>query len=113
MKRSSIRCAIAMASVLALAWGGAAEATLIGLWQFNEGTGIQTADASGNGLGATLEANTGSTVPIWIGGQSGLEGDFALRFGIDNSNIVRAPFKPIMDSPSATNQLTLAAWVSS
>ncbi|MBN2021927.1 MAG: PEP-CTERM sorting domain-containing protein [Pirellulales bacterium] len=115
MTRSSIRCAVVLAGALAMALGGAAQATLIGLWQFNEGAGTQTADASGNGLNGVLSAQTGSSVPAWITGQSGAAGDHALRFGVggNNMNLVRAAYQPIMDNPSATHQVTLAAWVSS
>ncbi|HKX61764.1 MAG TPA: LamG-like jellyroll fold domain-containing protein, partial [Verrucomicrobiae bacterium] len=72
---------------------------LVGHWQFEEGTGLTTADSSGNGLTGTLVSG-----PAWV---PSLLGNYALDFttgadGVDLGNPV-----PLQ----ITGALTLTAWV--
>lgn len=115
MRRLSAAVPVILAVVLAFVVVGPSHATLIGLWQFDEGTGTDVADSSGNGLDGDLRAQTGSNQPDWISGHTGTSGDTALRFGVGGSlNMVSAaPSNPVIDSPMGTNAITMAAWISS
>ncbi|MBN2217110.1 MAG: PEP-CTERM sorting domain-containing protein [Pirellulales bacterium] len=114
MRRLSAAAPVFLAVVLAFVVVGSSHATLIGLWRFDEGTGTDAVDSSGNGLDGDLRAQTGSNQPDWIDGHTGTVGDTALRFGVGGSrNIMVADYQPVMDSPSASNAFTVAAWVSS
>ena len=72
---------------------------LVGHWQFEEGTGLTTADSSGNGITGTLLSG-----PIWVPsplGTNALEFD-GINDGVDLGN------------PTAlqiTGAITLTAWV--
>src|SRR6266481_10208168 len=71
-----------------------------GHWPFDEGTGTNTVDISGNANHGTLK---GSPVPIWTSGVS----SNALEFdGVQNEVQV-----PNASTLTPTNALTLVAWV--
>jgi hypothetical protein len=86
-----------------------ASAGLVGYWQFEEGTGTTTADASGYGFTGTLQS--GSTVPTW---QPGFAGAYSLEFNTANSatdgNISRVNVGNPLELQFTTG-MTLAAWV--
>jgi hypothetical protein len=78
-------------------------AGLVGYWQFNEGDGVTTADASGNNDTGTL---TGETT--WIAGRIG---SAALNFhgaGVQNAH-VDIPNEPQLQF-TAGDSFTLSAW---
>ncbi len=78
-----------------------ASAALVGYWQFNEGAGLTTADASGNGFTGTL---TGSPLPVWTTSKAGLTN--ALDFTPFNGYVT-------LGNPAAlqlTGPMTLSAW---
>ncbi|MDY0170432.1 MAG: autotransporter-associated beta strand repeat-containing protein [Thermoguttaceae bacterium] len=58
-----------------------ARAQLVGYWSFDDNTGTQLTDFSGNNLHGTLSGN-----PEWVAGHTEDAGDYALRF--DGSNYV-------------------------
>ncbi len=89
--------------ILALALP-AAQADLVGYWQFNEGTGTTAADSSGQGNTGSLTNMDGSE---WEAGHTGAPGDSALHF--DGSN----DFVNVPDSTSVSvrRDLALSAWV--
>jgi hypothetical protein len=73
--------------------------SLVGYWQFEEGTGTTTADASGNGFTGTLVNG-----PTWVAGAAGRH---ALEFDGSNDRVD-------LGNPEVlqiTGPLTLAAWV--
>jgi len=115
MRSSALTTSVVLAAMLLSLVTTRSQATLIGLWRFNEGTGTTVADTSGNGLhGVVLGKDDVRTYPAWIPGRTGLSGDSALRFGVNGAqNRMEAPYKPVMDSPSGTNAVTMAAWISS
>ncbi len=73
--------------------------SLIGHWRFEEGTGLNTADASGGGFNGTLVNG-----PVWA---PGLEGRYAIEFdGADDRVDIGNPVEMRLTGP-----MTLAAWV--
>ncbi len=58
---------------------------LLGLWEFDEGTGATASDSSGHGLTSTL---LGSTLPTWVAGKRGN----AVNFGATGDPFVRNIF---------------------
>ena len=77
---------------------------LVGYWQFNEGSGITTADASGNGDAGTLSGET-----TWV---SGKVGPAALNFhgaGVRDAH-VQMPDEPALRF-GANDSFTVGAWV--
>ncbi len=76
------RGAVCLAMFIALAlWDSAGYAQLVGYWSFDDNTGTQLTDSSGNNLHGTLVSN-----PTWVAGHTGAAGDYALNF--DGSNYV-------------------------
>src|SRR5688572_16712951 len=72
---------------------------LVGHWQFGEGTGLTTADSSGNGITGTLLSG-----PVWVPsplGTSALEFD-GVNDGVDLGNPTLLQI---------TGAITLTAWV--
>jgi hypothetical protein len=69
---------------------------LVGWWKFDEGTGLTTADSSGNGATGTLTNN-----PTWVPGQIGT----ALQFNASNSYVVANNTLPSLTS------FTSCAWI--
>ena len=67
-----------------LVFPAVSNATLLGHWTCEEGTGTTTADVSGNGLTGTL---VGTTLPQWV--TPGAVGSGALNFSIISSPIAR------------------------
>lgn len=57
--------------------------TLVGQWDFNEGSGTQVADSSGYANHGTLSSG-GTPLPSWVAGASGGAGDHALAFNGSN-----------------------------
>jgi len=74
---------------------------LVGYWKFDEGTGTNAYDASGNGNDGTL-VNT----PTWT--TDAKKGDYALEFDEVESDYVDCGYD---DSLDITNALTLSVWV--
>ncbi|HBO43740.1 MAG TPA: hypothetical protein DD670_07375, partial [Planctomycetaceae bacterium] len=85
------------------------------MWRFDEGSGTDVSDSSGNGLnGVLVKQDDFAEYPDWIAGRTGQPGDNALRFGVGGTrNMVAAPYQPVMDSPAGNNAVTMAAWLSS
>jgi hypothetical protein len=76
-----------------------AYSSLVGWWQFEEGSGLTTADATGSGYDGTLVNG-----PVWV---AGLFGNWALQFdGPDDLVNVGNPA-----AFQITGPLTLSAWV--
>jgi len=71
--------------------------SLVGYWQFEEGTGTTTADSSGNGFTGTLLNG-----PTWV---PGLFGNYALDFDVDRVDCGNPPAMQL------TGPMTVAAWV--
>lgn len=113
--------AIGLSSLMGLS---TAQGALLGLWRFDEGSGLTSADASGRGHDGDLAffppdpngaANT--QLPSWIAGSPGSPTG-ALRFNIGPTedphfNGFFVPDDPVFDAPAASDAITLAAWVSS
>ena len=76
---------------------GQAEQDLVGYWPFDEGTGKETADASGNGHDGSFVGN-----PDWVEGKFGK----ALKFDGQSSYVLI----PHADDISPTEEITFAAW---
>ncbi len=93
---------------------GSAQADLVAYWPMDEGSGTVTADASGNGLDATMLNPWGEDMLIWIDGQSAAFGK-ALLFGTDSSggtdvwNFLSVDYKPVLD---LAGNWTITAWIS-
>jgi len=68
---------LVLAVVALLAAAGSAQASLLGYWNMNEGSGDPVNDSSGNAQNA---ARAGGTKPSWVAGRTGLAGDYALDF---------------------------------
>ncbi len=124
MRCSAAVTSVILAAVLPLVLAATSQAVLIGLWRFDEGGGTDVADCSGNGLdGELLRQDTLTDFPDWIAGHTGSGGgDYCLRFGVGGArNMMSAPYvnavtvlpNPVMDSPSGSNAVTMAAWISS
>ena len=75
MKKSMV---VLCAVLLVFGVVGVANATLVGYWNFDEGSGTMAADSSGNSKTGTLLAAPGGALPTWIG--DGVSGG-ALHFG--------------------------------
>jgi len=78
--------------------------TLLGYWNFDEGTGSTAHDASENGNHGRLILGTMSPGPLWEKGPPGLGG--ALRFQGDG--YVEVPNNRVFD---VTEAITIAAWI--
>lgn len=98
-----------------------AQAELVGLWRFEEGSGTVAADSSGNGLDGTLVGETWdgsdyvddpSEVPTWTTGPggSGSALSFDSDFGVSPfaKQSVQVPFDASMNM---TGEMTFSAWV--
>lgn len=86
------------------------EATLVGLWRFNEGSGTNALDSSGLGNNGVLAGENGN-VPAWTTGQSGFGG--ALRFtnnGADHAYVAIPDNGSLLIGQTATNPWTITAW---
>jgi hypothetical protein len=106
MKRIAKITCIVLSGLLC---GWAASASLVGYWQFEEGTGTTTADSSGFGATGTLQS--GTTVPTW---QPGKVGSYSLEFNTANSATDANISRVNVGNPSQfgfTTAMTLAAWV--
>ena len=84
--------------------------TVVGLWRFNEGSGVTISDSSGLGNNGTLQGDNGN-LPIWTNGQSGFGS--ALLFtndGVNHTyvNVLGSP--SLMIGQTATNAWTITAW---
>ena len=73
---------------------------LAGIWRFDEGAGSTAADGSANGNDATIYGAT------WTSGKY----KNALRFNGSN-NYVSVTSSDSLNSPSASNQVTVSAWI--
>ena len=85
-------------------------ATLVGLWRFNQGSGTNVLDSSGLGNNGYLTGENGN-VPAWATGQTGFGG--ALRFtndGTDHAYVVIPSSGSLMIGQTATNPWTITAW---
>jgi hypothetical protein len=85
-------------------------ATLVGLWRFNQGTGTNVLDSSGQGNNGYLTGENGN-VPAWATSQAGF-GD-ALRFtnnGTDHAYVVIPSSGSLGIGQTATNPWTITAW---
>jgi len=94
-----------VAATLGLAFPNATQATLVGYWNFDEGTGTTAADFSANANDGTL---IGNPVPTWEGGHTGGAGDYALNFDFGNAPRVTVPASPSL--ATITNNFTIATW---
>lgn len=97
--------ALAGGLVVALALcAPAADADLVGYWDFDEGAGLTAVDSSAYGNNGTLKNMSGTE---WEAGHSGAASDFALH--LDGAN----DFVQVPDSPSVsvTGDLSLSAWI--
>jgi len=112
MVRSREFLTLVLAGLMFVA-GAQAHAGLLGLWQFNEGSGSATADTSGWGNpNAVLQNDGGSPNPAWVAGHSGASGDYALEFGSGSSNNrVSASIANAVSGTATMHQTTYAAWV--
>jgi len=81
--------------LLVLGLLGNASAELVGLWEFDEGSGAVAADSSGNNNDGAFLGN-----PLWVSGRSGT----ALEFDGDD-------FLDMGDVLTITNTITIACWV--
>jgi hypothetical protein len=82
-----------------------ASANSVGYWAFDEGSGVTTADASGNGRAGSLLATSGGISPSWV--NDGISGH-ALHF--DGSGYVLVP-NTAADFNFGASGFSLAAWV--
>jgi hypothetical protein len=86
------------------------KATLVGLWRFNEGSGINALDSSGLGNNGVLAGENGN-VPAWTTGHSGFGG--ALYFtnnGTDHAYVAIPSNGSLAIGQTATNPWTITAW---
>ncbi len=86
------------------------QASLVGLWRFNEGTGTNALDSSGLENNGTLAGENGN-VPAWVAGQSNFGG--ALRFtnnGMDHAYVNIPANGSLTIGGNPTNAWTVAAW---
>ena len=84
--------------------------SLVGLWRFDEGSGTNVLDASGNGNNGTLQGDNGN-VPTWESSQTGFGS--ALSFTNDNTDYsyVSIPGSPLLEiGQTAGNPWTITAW---
>jgi len=95
---------------LALAWATPAQAGLVGYWDFNEGTGTDVGDFSGNNDG-TFGASSGAT---WVDGHTadGPGGDWALNvpYNSGQTDGVDVPASDSLKSISTAQKFTIAMW---
>jgi len=103
--RTGVRGVLAVAVVAVLALAAWARADIVGYWDFNEGTGTNATDWSGNNNNGTLQALPSGNVPTWTTGHTGLAGDYALS--LSQGNVV----VPDATSLHISNQFTIAAWI--
>jgi Concanavalin A-like lectin/glucanases superfamily/Immunoglobulin domain len=85
-------------------------ATLVGLWRFNETSGTNALDSSGLGNTGALEGENGN-VPARVTGQAGFGG--ALRFtnnGTDHAFVAVPANGSLAIGQTATNPWTITAW---
>ena len=85
-------------------------ATLVGLWRFDQGSGTNVLDSSGLGNNGYLAGENGN-VPAWATGQTGFGG--ALRFtnnGTDHAYVVIPSSGSLGIGQTATNPWTITAW---
>jgi hypothetical protein len=84
--------------VLLTVCAGIASADLVAHWKFDEGSGVEALDSSGNGNDGALEGD-----PQWVAGQLGgaLEGN-------GSSDLVRVPHSASLD---ITDAVTVAFWM--
>ncbi len=85
-------------------------ATLLGLWRFDQGNGTNVLDSSGLGNNGYLDGENGN-VPAWATGQTGFGG--ALRFtnnGTDHAYVVIPSSGSLGIGQTATNPWTITAW---
>jgi Concanavalin A-like lectin/glucanases superfamily/Immunoglobulin I-set domain len=85
-------------------------ATLVGLWRFNEGAGTNALDASGLGNNGTLQGDSGN-IPTWVSGQSGF--GTALHFSNDGQNhsaVVIPSSGALLIGQTPSNPWTITAW---
>ena len=75
---------------------------LAGAWGFNEGTGTQTADASGNGNTGTLSGNTS-----WV---ASAKHDAGLSFD-GSGDLVQVPSSSSLDVAGTTITVSFWAWI--
>ena len=85
-------------------------AAIIGLWDFEEGTGTTTADQSGGGhtgtLGTGATWSTAEFAPVPSGSTASIAFD-----GTDFAHVIINGYKA--DEIGGTNSRTLAAWIKS
>jgi hypothetical protein len=85
-------------------------ATLVGLWRFNEATGTNVLDSSGLGNNGATAGENGN-VPTRVTGQAGFGG--ALRFannGTDHAFVAIPSNGSLMIGQTATNPWTITTW---
>jgi len=97
-----------LAFIALAAWATTSQASMVGYWAFDDGSGTTTADSSGVGNPGTLIAGGGG-LASWVAGHTGLSGDYALRFqgytGRDNIPITNGPA-----NLGITNAFTMELW---
>ena len=76
---------------------------LVGYWPFNEGTGAQAGDFSGNGNTGTLAGS-----PMWVNGKRSQALDFEASNGADEVNIGDIS---AFDFASTDSTMTFAGWI--
>jgi hypothetical protein len=118
MKRSirfhNVLFVLLLLAVSAALLPGTAQASMVGFWNLNEGSGTTASDFSANNNDGTLAGN-GGKLPLWVAGHTGNTGDYALSFNDSNWN--RNVWVKVNDSASlhigsADNKsFTIALWV--
>ncbi len=105
MRTSLMLCVVA---VLCFAWATPAQAALVGYWDFDEGTGTDVGDFSGNNDG-TFGAGSGAT---WVTGHTGNAGDYALNVPSYSgaTDGVEIPASDSLKSLSTAQRFTIAFW---
>ena len=98
---------VVFAAGMILALTGAAQAALVGYWDFDEGTGTAVNDSSGNAQNAALG---GVTTPTWVAGQTGDAADYALNFPVwgNTSYVLRSA---AVANLGGANNFTITMWL--
>ncbi len=89
---------------------GVYNATLVGLWRFNQSSGTNVLDSSGLGNNGTLAGENGN-IPGWVAGQAGFGS--ALSFtndGTDHAYVTIPAAPSLAIGQTATNAWTITVW---
>ena len=84
--------------------------TVVGLWRFNEGTGVTVSDSSGLGNNGILQGD-GGNLPIWTNGQTGFGSALLFTNDTVNHTYVNVPGSgSLMIGQTSSNAWTITAW---